>query len=133
MSRFALLEKQFHWEEGSVKDLEDLGSSFEFYVEFFSPLSGCPFCHHETIHIKDCREQKGLLGYEDAKPVYAVIHKRRFVRPCCRKTFYEEIPGVGRYQRRSSDIMDRSILSCFGLMDQNAAGSQGKPKSAERP
>ena len=62
MSFFHFIEKSFHWEEGSIKEFENLGSSLLLYVEFTSTASRCPYCHHKILHIKDYRDQKVLLG-----------------------------------------------------------------------
>lgn len=39
------------------------------------------------------------MGYWNSTPVYALIHKRRYICTCCHKTFYEEIPGISHYQQ----------------------------------
>jgi transposase len=61
MSFFHFIEKSFHWEEGSIKEFENLGSSLLLYVEFTSTASRCPYCHHKILHIKDYRDQKSPL------------------------------------------------------------------------
>lgn len=78
MSFFHFIEKSFHWEEGSIKEFENLGSSLLLYVEFTSTASRCPYCHHKILHIKDYRDQKVLLGHWNTHPVSAIVHKRRF-------------------------------------------------------
>ncbi|SDX37459.1 hypothetical protein SAMN05216495_1308, partial [Acidaminococcus fermentans] len=50
MSFFHFIEKSFHWEEGSIKEFEKLGSSLLLYVEFTSTASRCPYCHHKILH-----------------------------------------------------------------------------------
>ena len=115
MSFFHFIEKSFHWEEGSIKEFEKLGSSLLLYVEFTSTASRCPYCHHKILHIKDYRDQKVLLGHWNTHPVSAIVHKRRFFCPCCHKTFYEKIPGVEHYQRRSNDVKNSIIQACSEL------------------
>ena len=115
MSFFHFIEKSFHWEEGSIKEFEKLGSSLLLYVEFTSTASRCPYCHHKILHSKDYRDQKVLLGHWKTHPVSAIVHKRRFFCPCCHKTFYEKIPGVEHYQRRSNDVKNSIIQACSEL------------------
>ena len=115
MSFFHFIEKSFHWEEGSIKEFEKLGSSLLLYVEFTSTASRCPYCHHKILHIKDYRDQKVLLGHWNTHPVSAIVHKRRFFCLCCHKTFYEKIPGVEHYQRRSNDVKNSIIQACSEL------------------
>ena len=115
MSFFHFIEKSFHWEDGSIKEFEKLGSSLLLYVEFTSTASRCPYCHHKILHIKDYRDQKVLLGHWNTHPVSAIVHKRRFFCPCCHKTFYEKIPGVEHYQRRSNDVKNSIIQACSEL------------------
>ena len=84
---------------------------------YFSPFtSHCPHCHHHTLRIKDYRDQTVLLGHWNVHPIFAHIHKRRYMCPCCHKTFYEQIPGISRYQRRSNDSIHCILQSCFELM-----------------
>ncbi|MGN8782534.1 transposase family protein [Acidaminococcus fermentans] len=90
MSFFHFIEKSFHWEDGSIKEFEKLGSSLLLYVEFTSTASRCPYCHHKILHSKDYRDQKVLLGHWNTHPVSAIVHKRRFFCLCCHKTFYKK-------------------------------------------
>ena len=78
MSFFHFIEKSFHWEEGSIKEFEKLGSSHLLYVEFTSTASRCPYCHHKILHSKDYRDPKVLLGHWNTHPVSAIVHKRSF-------------------------------------------------------
>lgn len=58
MSFFHFIENSFHWEEGSIKEFEKLGSNLLLYVEFTSTASRCPYCPHKILHSKDYRDQK---------------------------------------------------------------------------
>lgn len=120
MSCLYFIEKSFHWEEGSIKEIEELGSALLLYVEFTSAPSSCPYCHHDALHIKDYRDQKVLLGHWNNQPVSGVIHKRRFLCPSCHKTFYEQIPGIEFYQRRSNDVKSSILRACCELMSFKA-------------
>ena len=69
------VQYQYNWEEGSIKEFEELGSSLLLYMEFTSTASRCPYCHHKIRHIKDYRDQKVLLGHWNARPVSALARK----------------------------------------------------------
>lgn len=112
MSITYFIENILNWEEGSVKEKIFEGSSWLLFVQFPVRTSQCPFCHHEHIHIKDYRDQKVLIGFWNSHAVYAIIHKRRFFCPCCHKSFYEKIPGLSHYQRRTDEMRNLIIQSC---------------------
>lgn len=114
------IEKSLNWEEGSVKSTECNGSSFSLFVQFPVHSSQCPFCQHKHIHIKDYRDQKVLIGFWNTRAVFAIIHKRRFVCPCCHKSFYEEIPNLAPYQRRTEEMKRLILLSCAELQSFSA-------------
>lgn len=116
MSLYHFIEKTFNWEEGSVKEIENLDSAFLLHLQFSSSISCCPYCHSHKLHIKDYRNQKILLSHWDLSPVFALIHKRRYICTSCHKTFYEPIPGIGRYQRRSNTLINKVLYACSKLM-----------------
>ena len=116
MSRYYFIEKMFNWEEGSIKEIENLSSGFLLHLQFSSSISCCPHCHSHKLHIKDYRNQKILLSHWDVSPVFALIHKRRYICTSCHKTFYEPIPGIGRYQRRSNTLINKVLYACSKLM-----------------
>ena len=116
MSLYHFIENSFNWEEGSIKEIEDLGNQIILHLYFGPSTLCCPHCHHHKLHIKDYRDQKALMAYWNSTPVYALIHKRRYICTCCHKTFYEEIPGLSRYQRRSSGVINNILQSCAELM-----------------
>ena len=113
MSLLYFIEKSFHWEEGSIKKIEKLDSGFILHLHF-SPFTF--HCHHHTLPIKDYRDQTVLLGHWNVHPIFAHIHKRRYTCPYCHKTFYEQIPDISRYQRRSNDSIHCILQSCLELM-----------------
>lgn len=116
MSLYHFIENSFNWEEGSVKEIEDLGNQLILHLNFNPSTLCCPHCHHHKLYIKDYRDQKALMAYWNSTPVYALIHKRRYICACCHKTFYEEIPGLSRYQRRSNGVINNILQSCAELM-----------------
>ncbi len=116
MSLYHFIEKTFNWEEGSIKEIENLDSAFLLHLQFSSSVSCCPHCHSHKLHIKDYRNQKILLSHWDFLPVFALVHKRRYVCTSCHKTFYEPIPGIGRYQRRSDNLINKILYACSKLM-----------------
>lgn len=64
MSRYYFIENSFNWEEGSIKDIENLGNQFILYPHFNPSTLFCPHCHHHKLHIKDYRDQKVLMVLE---------------------------------------------------------------------
>ena len=116
MSRYYFIEKHFNWEEGSVKEIEKLDAGFLIHLQFHASASCCPYCHCHKLHIKDYRNQKILLGHWDFSPIFALVHKRRYVCTSCHKTFYESIPDIDRYQRRSRTLINKILYTCSKMM-----------------
>lgn len=116
MSRYYFIEKNFNWEEGSVKEIEKLDAGFLIHLQFHASVSCCPYCHCHKLHIKDYRNQKTLLGHWDFPPIFALVHKRRYVCTSCHKTFYESIPDIDRYQRRSNTLINKILYACSKMM-----------------
>ena len=86
MSRYYFIENSFNWEEGSIKEIENQGDTFILYLHFKPSTASCPHCSSSKLHIKDYRDQKVLMGNWNTKPVYASIHKRRYICADCHKT-----------------------------------------------
>lgn len=120
MSLTYFIEKMLHWEGESIKEIEMNESEWTLHVDFKPFTVSCPHCHHDKLYIKDYRDQKVLLAHWNAQPVFALIHKRRYRCGCCRKTFYEQIPGIGHYQRRSQDVIRQIQQACTELMSFKA-------------
>ena len=116
MSLYHFIEKNFNWEEGSVKKIENLEDGFLVHLQFHESMSCCPYCHSHELHIKDYRKQKILLGHWDFSPIYALVRKQRFICTSCHKTFYKPIPGIGKYQRRSNTLIQKILYACSKLM-----------------
>lgn len=116
MSLTYCIEKHFNWEEGTVKELENHEGEWLLFVEFKPFTRCCVHCHHDSLYIKDYRNQKVLLGHWNSQPIFGIVHKRRYLCSNCRKTFYESIPGIGRYQRRSQDVIRRIQKACSELI-----------------
>ena len=116
MSLTYCIEKHFNWEEGTVKELENHEGEWHLFIDFKPFTHGCVHCHHDRLYIKDYRNQKVLLGHWNSQPIFGIIHKRRYLCGSCRKTFYEPIPGIGRYQRRSQDVIRRIQKACAELI-----------------
>lgn len=120
MSRYYFIENSFNWEEGSIKEIENQGDTFILHLHFKPSAASCPHCHSSKLHIKDYRDQNVLMGHWNSKSIYARIHKKRYICTGCHKTFYEEIPGIRRYQRRSNEVIHRIRQSCAELMSFQA-------------
>ena len=116
MFRYYFIENSFNWEEGFIKEIENLENQFVLHLYFNPSAFSCLYCQSHKLHIKDYRDQKVFMGYWNFTPVYALIHKRRYICTCCHKTFYEETPGISRYQRRSDKVINNIIQSCAELM-----------------
>lgn len=116
MSIYHFIEKSLNWEEGSVKEIETHGDAFTLSLQFNPHPVPCPHCHSHRLHVKDYRDQHILLGYWNLHPVSARIHKRRYVCACCHKTFYEPIPGIAKYQRRSNEMIQHILQACTELV-----------------
>ena len=116
MSLIYFIEKQLCWEEESVKEIEMNESGWTLYVEFKPFTQACPHCRQDRLYIKDYRDQKVLLAHWNDQPVFAIIHKRRYCCSSCHKTFYEPIPGIDRYQRRSQKVIQQIQRACTELM-----------------
>lgn len=73
-------------------------NTFEASIELPVIAHICPHCGTSTTKIKDYRIQKtkdlDLLG----KKLYLFIRKRRYLCPCCHKSFTENNPLINRYQ-----------------------------------
>lgn len=97
--------------------METLDSSFLLHLQFNTSTSCCPHCHSHKLHGKDYRNQKILLGHWDVSPVFALVHKQRYVCTSYYKTFYEHIPDIGWYQRRSNNLINKILYACSKMMN----------------
>ncbi len=120
MSLTYFIEKHFNWEAGSVKEFVNQDGKWVLFIDFkpFTPC--CVHCHHNKLYIKDYRDQKVLLGHWNSLPIFGLIHKRRYLCSSCHKTFYEPIPGLGRYQRRSHEVIREIQQACTELISFKA-------------
>ena len=73
----------------------------------------CPNCHAKTDRIKDYRWQRIAIGSILHQQAFVRLHKRRYVCPCCGRTFFETVPFLQRYQRKSKDLQMQIMVSCF--------------------
>ena len=91
------IEKNFHWEECSIKEFEEFGSCLLLYVEFTSAASRCPYCHHEILDISPKRTTLELIRYFSQFP-RAERLKVKFVAmdlsPLFRKVIKTMFPGA---------------------------------------
>lgn len=116
MSTYHFIEKLLHWEEGTIYFYENSSDYFLFHAEFPRRIHYCPHCNTPTNRIKDYRYQRVLACIIDDKPAYIRIRKRRYDCPCCGKTFYESIPGLSKYQRRTNQQQLSIIQGCTKKM-----------------
>ena len=79
MSRYYFIENSFNWEEGFIKEIENLENQFVLHLYFNPSAFSCLYCQSHKLHIKDYRDQKVFMGYWNFTPVYALIHKRRYI------------------------------------------------------
>ena len=56
MSLYHFIEKNFNWEEGSVKEIEILDIGLLIHLQFHASVSSCPYCGSHKLHIKDYRK-----------------------------------------------------------------------------
>ena len=87
MSRYHFIEKNFNWEEGDV--IPQPQASYQRLSKSKNPV--------RTL---------------DFSPIFALVHNRRYVCASCHKTFYESIPGIDRYQRRSNTLINKILYVC---------------------
>lgn len=64
----------------------------------------CPICNFETDRIHDYRKQTIKVDPINDVEVEIILRKRRYSCPHCSKRFFEEIPWLKRYQRKTNKV-----------------------------
>lgn len=113
MSIYHSTELFFHWEEDTIQKVEETPGSCTYYVQFPCKCVRCPECGAETRSVKDYRKQVIYLGVFNNTHCYANVRKRRYFCAQCKHAFFEKIPGVRRYQRRSQSVQEAIIDDCL--------------------
>jgi transposase len=99
--------------EESILGCVEENGSMVFTVELPRTATACLYCHKMTDQIKDYRWQQIAIGNILGRPAFVRLHKRRYVCPSCGRTFYEVVPFVMRYQRRSKNLQAQLMEACF--------------------
>ena len=101
--------------EESILGCVEENGSMVFTVELPRTATACLYCHKMTDQIKDYRWQQIAIGNILGRPAFVRLHKRRYVCPSCGRTFYEVVPFVMRYQRRSKNLQAQ-LMEAFRIL-----------------
>ena len=81
----------------------------EFHIRNKRKKQKCPCCGKQTARIHDYRIQT-IKDLAFRKPTVLKLKKRRYICPHCNKKFYEEIPWLPRYSRRTMRLTEDMII-----------------------
>ena len=114
MSSAYFIESLLHWEEGCVKKFFMQENRIVLSVEFSPQTCSCPHCREfsEKVRVKDYRLQKIHVGSFGDRQIYALVRKRRRICPHCGRSFYEPVPDLPKYQRRTGAVQRSIFMDC---------------------
>ena len=110
MSTFDYIANSLNVKGNVIKKCIHSEQQIEFIMELNRAVVQCPNCHAKTDRIKDYRWQRIAIGSILHQQAFVRLHKRRYVCPCCGRTFFETVPFLQRYQRKSKDLQDRKSV-----------------------
>lgn len=84
-----------------ITNLEHDKDHIDVFTRSLQQEGQCPSCHTLSHRIHDYRLQRIQHVNIGSKKVYLHHRKKRFLCPCCHKRFYEKLPFLGKYQRRT--------------------------------
>ena len=113
MSTFDYIANSLNVKGNVIKKCIHSEQQIEFIMELNRAVVQCPNCHAKTDRIKDYRWQRIAIGSILHQQAFVRLHKRRYVCPCCGRTFFETVPFLQRYQRKSKDLQMQIMVSCF--------------------
>ncbi len=113
MSTFDYIANSLNVKGNVIKKCIHSEQQIEFIMELNRAVVQCPNCHAKTDRIKDYRWQRIAIGSILHQQAFVRLHKRRYVCPCCGRTFFETVPFLQRYQRESKDLQMQIMVSCF--------------------
>ena len=113
MSTFDYIANSLNVKGNVIKKCIHSEQQIEFIMELNRAVVQCPNCHAKTDRIKDYRWQRIAIGSILHQQAFVRLHKRRYVCPCCGRTFFETVLFLQRYQRKSKDLQMQIMVSCF--------------------
>lgn len=97
-------EKILGIQEAEVKNIEENEKNIVYHLEMKRKPHKCPNCGALTDKVHDYRKQNIQEESAFGKKVIIALKKRRYACSCGKK-FIEEIPFLGKYQRRTQRVM----------------------------
>lgn len=102
-------------------EMKEENRVFHFWLQTKQRTQTCPNCGAKTKRVHSYRIQpiKGRL-IED-RPVRIHLRKRRYLCTACKKTFFEKLSFIQRYQRHTRSL-EQQVLTYVGDHSFKAAG-----------
>ena len=91
MSTFDYIANSLNVKGNVIKKCIHSEQQIEFIMELNRAVVQCPNCHAKTDRIKDYRWQRIAIGSILHQQAFVRLHKRRYVCPCCGRTFFETV------------------------------------------
>ncbi len=94
-------------------DMKEENREFHFWLQTKQRKQTCPNCGTKTKRVHSYRTQKIKGRLIEDRPVKIHLRKRRYLCTACKKTFYEKVGFIKRYQRHTTSL-EQQVLTYVG-------------------